>query len=107
MPGLVFTCYITGVEFSAEQRMEMIRYLRNKSHPNGGWGLHIAGEPTVFGTALNYATMRLLGVPAADPQLRLAHKFLMSQGGAVGCPHWGKFWLSVLNGKQFFLTNLV
>lgn len=103
MPGLVITCYITGVPFSREQRVEMIRYLRNKAHPGGGWGLHIAGESTVFGTALNYVTMRLLGVPVDDSCLVAARKFLMAKGGAVGCPHWGKFWLSVLNGERRLL----
>lgn len=58
---------------------------------------HTAGKSTVFGTALNYATMRLLGVPKDDPDAGRARAFLHQMGGAVGIPSWGKFWLSVLN----------
>ena len=39
MPGLVFTCYITGFELEAEQKLEMIRYLQNQQRKDGGWGL--------------------------------------------------------------------
>ena len=28
---------------------------------DGGWGLHIEGQSTMFGSVLNYVTLRLLG----------------------------------------------
>ncbi len=58
---------------------------------------HICGKSTVFGTALNYVTMRLLGVSSDDPDAVRARSFLHNLGGAIGIPSWGKFWLSVLN----------
>lgn len=58
---------------------------------------HIAGKSTVFGTALNYATMRLLGVSKEDDDATRARKLLLEMGGAAGIPSWGKFWLSILN----------
>lgn len=97
MPGLVIVCYITKTAFSEQQRLEMIRYLRSVMCPDGGWGLHIEGPPTVFGCALNYCTMRLLGVPADDPDLVKTRKLLLKLGGAIAIPSWGKFWLCVLN----------
>ncbi|KAL5006604.1 hypothetical protein ScPMuIL_015410 [Solemya velum] len=97
MPGLVIVCYITGTPFTEEQRLEMIRYLRSVQCPDGGWGLHIEGPPTVFGCALNYVTMRLLDVPASDPDLVKAQTLLHKLGGAAAIPSWGKFWLAVLN----------
>jgi lanosterol synthase len=66
-------------------------------NPDGGWGLHIAGNSTVFGTALNYVSMRLLGVGKDDKDVLRARDLLHSLGGAVSIPSWGKFWLSVLN----------
>lgn len=96
-PGLVITCYITKSEFTKEQTAEMIRYLRSVQCPDGGWGLHTEGPPTVFGCALNYSAMRLLGVPPEDPDLVKARKLLHRLGGAKGIPSWGKFWLAVLN----------
>lgn len=58
---------------------------------------HVAGKSTVFGTALNYVTMRLLGVDRDDPDIVRARGLLHQLGGVVGIPSWGKFWLSVLN----------
>ena len=58
---------------------------------------HTEGPPTVFGCALNYVTMRLLGVGPDDPDLVKARNLLHKLGGATGIPSWGKFWLAVLN----------
>ena len=58
---------------------------------------HVVGKSTVFGTALNYVTMRLLGVDRDDPDIVRARGLLHQLGGAIGIPSWGKFWLSVLN----------
>ncbi|XP_076460564.1 lanosterol synthase-like isoform X2 [Babylonia areolata] len=97
MPGLVIVCYITKTPFTEEQRVEMIRYIRSVQCPDGGWGLHIEGPPTVFGCALNYVTMRLLGVGPDDPDLVKARNLLHKLGSASAIPSWGKFWLAVLN----------
>lgn len=68
----------------------------------------------MFGTALNYAALRILGVkadhPAATKARSTLHKLgalervictLMTNsfgaGGATGAPAWGKFWLAILN----------
>nr|ALM02366.1 lanosterol synthase [Wolfiporia cocos]ALM02367.1 lanosterol synthase [Wolfiporia cocos]AVK93175.1 lanosterol synthase [Wolfiporia cocos] len=98
MPGLVIGSYVTGMGFTHEEKLEMIRYLLNRAHPDdGGWGLHIEGHSTVFGTALNYVVMRILGVSAEHPALVKARATLHKLGGATGVPSWGKFWLSILN----------
>ena len=40
LPGLVIGSYVTGMTFKSEERMEMIRYLMNRAHPDdGGWGV--------------------------------------------------------------------
>ena len=54
------------------------------------------GVSTVFGTAINYVALRLLGVSSSDPFSQKARETLWKLGGAGGCPSWGKFWLSVL-----------
>ncbi|KAK7110458.1 hypothetical protein V1264_014327 [Littorina saxatilis] len=97
MPGLVIVCYMTQTPFTDPQRLEMIRYLRSVQCPDGGWGLHIEGPPTVFGCALNYVTMRLLGVGPDDSDLVKARNLLHKLGTASAIPSWGKFWLAVLN----------
>uniref|UniRef100_A0A674J2A3 Terpene cyclase/mutase family member n=1 Tax=Terrapene triunguis TaxID=2587831 RepID=A0A674J2A3_9SAUR len=60
-------------------------------------GRHVEDKSTVFGTALNYTSLRILGVGPDDPDLVRARINLHSKGGAVGIPSWGKFWLAVLN----------
>lgn len=59
MPGLIITLYVTGVMdtvLSARHKAEMVRYLRNHQNQDGGFGLHIEGPSTMFGTALRYVT---------------------------------------------------
>nr|WOJ37985.1 oxidosqualene cyclase 1 [Eupentacta fraudatrix] len=97
IPGFVIVHYITKTELPEAFRVELIRYLRTVQRKEGGWGLHIEDGATVFGTALNYVSMRLLGVSADDGDLKKALKFLHSHGGAAAIPQWGKFWLCVLN----------
>eukprot|EP00731_Ephydatia_muelleri_P036639 Em0296g1a len=77
-----------------EQKSEMKQYPRNVQRDDEGWGLYTEGKSTVFGTALNYVTMRLLGVIR---DVARARTLLHHLGGAVCIPSWGKFWLAVLN----------
>ncbi|XP_046294826.1 lanosterol synthase [Marmota monax] len=97
LPGLLITCHIAHIPLPAGYREEMIRYLRSVQLPDGGWGLHIEDKSTVFGTALNYVALRILGIGPDDPDLVRARNLLHQKGGAVAIPSWGKFWLAVLN----------
>ncbi len=96
MPGLLITCSITGVDLGEAKRERMRLYLRSVQNEDGGFGLHIEDRSTVFGTALNYVAMRLLGMSADDPDARRARERLIALGGAEAIPTWGKFWLAVL-----------
>ena len=62
MPGLIITCYVTGVlntVLTPEHKQEMIRYLQNHQNEDGGIGLHFEGPSTMMGSSLKY------GHPAA------------------------------------------
>ena len=96
MPGLIITAYITGTELGEPVKLEMIRYLTGKQTEEGGWGLHIESPTTMFGTALNYVSMRILGVPADDTRMARARAWMRENGSALSVPSWGKFWLAVL-----------
>lgn len=55
MPGLIIALYTCGVMdkvLSVEHQKEMLRYLTNHQNEDGGFGLHIEGGSTMFGTAL-------------------------------------------------------
>jgi hypothetical protein len=42
LPGLVIGSYAARMSFLDEERLEMIRYLFNRAHPDdGGWGLYV------------------------------------------------------------------
>lgn len=92
IPGLIITYYITGLVLPIEYQKEIIRYLTNRQNEDGGWGLHIEGPSTIFGTGLNYVSMRILGVSKNDPRMVKARKFLHKHGGVKHIPQWGKFW---------------
>nr|KAJ0214224.1 hypothetical protein LSAT_V11C400209710 [Lactuca sativa] len=64
---------------------------------DGGWGLHIEGHSTMFGSALNYVTLRLLGEGCNDGEgaMEKGRKWILDHGGATLITSWGKFWLSL------------
>ena len=96
LPGLLIAYEITGTQLDEKKRDRMIAYLRNVQNADGGFGLHLEGPSTVFGTALNYVAWRILGEPADNPRLVQARRWLREHGGAEAIPSWGKFWLAVL-----------
>lgn len=43
LPGMVIGSYASGQWFEEEERLEMIRYLLNRAHPeDGGWGMYVS-----------------------------------------------------------------
>jgi cycloartenol synthase len=51
----------------------------------------------MFGTCLNYVTLRLLGEGAegGDGEMEKGCKWILDHGGATEITSWGKMWLSV------------
>lgn len=108
LPGLVITWTVTKTPIPDHVATEIKNYLFARAHPeDGGWGLHIEGESTVFGTAMNYTVLRLLGVDAEHPRMIKARGTLHKMGGAKQGPHWAKFWLSLLGVCQWEIVNPV
>lgn len=97
LPGLLITCHVAKIPLPEAWKKEMVRYLRSVQLQDGGWGLHVEDKSTVFGTALSYTSLRILGVDPDDPDMVRARDNLHSKGGAAGIPSWGKFWLAILN----------
>lgn len=96
--GYVFASYFTKTPIPEAKKHEMIRYIINTAHPvDGGWGLHSVDKSTCFGTTINYVLLRILGVPKDHCVCIKARETLLRLGGAMGNPHWGKAWLSLLN----------
>ncbi|KAI9765508.1 MAG: Lanosterol synthase (Oxidosqualene--lanosterol cyclase) [Geoglossum simile] len=108
LPGLVVTWHVTNTPVPRSHATEIKSYLFARQHPeDGGWGLHIEAKSSVFGTAMNYTALRLLGADAEDPRMIKARGMLHRLGGAVNAPHWAKFWLSVLGVCEWSAVNPV
>ncbi|BAU03011.1 hypothetical protein VIGAN_11261400 [Vigna angularis var. angularis] len=101
LPGLVIGLWVTGTlnaVLPREHQSEMRRYMLNHQNEDGGWGLHIEGHSTMFCTALNYVSLRLLGeeVDGGEGSMQKARAWILHRGGVTHIPSWGKLWLSVL-----------
>jgi lanosterol synthase len=108
LPGVVIAWYVTKTPIPWWYATEIKNYLFARANPDdGGWGLHIEGESTVFGTALNYTILRLVGVDAEHPKMAQARATLHKLGGATYAPHWAKFWLAVLGVMNWSIVNPV
>jgi squalene/oxidosqualene cyclase-like protein len=97
LPGLLIASYISGTPFPKAHREMMKRYLFNHQNQDAGWGMHIEGESTMFGTVMQYVSLRILGMDKNHEQLIKARNWIKNHGGATGIPSWGKFYLAVLN----------
>ncbi|KAB1212427.1 Lupeol synthase [Morella rubra] len=111
LPPLVITLYITGAIndiFSPPHQKEIIRYLYNHQNEDGGWSFHIEGQSTMFGSALSYIALRILGEGPEDGEdmaMARALKWILDHGGLVAIPMWGKFWVSVLGLYEWLGCN--
>ena len=106
LPGLVITWYVTNTPILPAYAAEIKNYLFARQNPeDGGWGLHVEGESSAYGTAMNYTILRLLGASEEDERMVKARAKLHKIGGAYYGPHWAKFWLSVLGVMEWEVVN--
>ena len=96
LPGLVITSYVTESPLPAPHQEMIKRYMLNHQNDDGGWGLHLEGHSTMFGTVLQYVSLRIMGAKSDAPEIIKARKWITDNGGATGIPSWGKFYLSLL-----------
>jgi lanosterol synthase len=106
LPGLVITWYVTNTPIPPAYATEIKAYLfARQNKQDGGWGLHIEGASSVYGTAMNYTILRILGASEEDKRMIKARAKLHELGGAAYGPHWAKFWLSVLGVMEWEAVN--
>ncbi|KAL1318861.1 hypothetical protein AAHE18_15G235700 [Arachis hypogaea] len=101
---LVMALYITGsldYVLGPEHKKEIIRYLYNHQNKDGGWGFHIEGHSTMFGSSLSYIALRILGEGPEDGEdmaMARARKWILDHGSLLAIPSWGKFWVTQVLG---------
>lgn len=97
LPLYIATCAIIEEPIDPRAKGLMIKYLRNHQNDDGGFGLHVEGPSTVYGTSANYVALRLLGIEPQDADAERARSFLHQRGGPLGAAAWGKFLLALLD----------
>ncbi|KAK5989971.1 Terpene cyclase/mutase atnI [Cladobotryum mycophilum] len=104
--GFIIAWYVTKTPIPDAVATEIKNYLLSRTNTeDGGWGIHSTGSSMVFTTALNYTTLRLLGVEADEPRMTKARRFIHAHGGALNASLWTKFWLSVLGVMEWDVVN--
>ena len=96
MPGLIIASYITQTPLPPPHQALIKQYMLNHQNTDGGWGLHIEGPSTMFGTVLQYVSLRILGLSANHQVVEKARTWIKQNGGATAVPLWGKFYLALL-----------
>lgn len=99
---------LAGHPYSAAERRQIVKHFAVTQAADGSWGMHPESPGYVFFTAIAYVALRLLGLPAGDPMLSRANRWLRSQpGGVKGIPTWGKFWLALLGLYEYAGLNAI
>ncbi|KAM0829621.1 hypothetical protein ACQ4PT_066771 [Festuca glaucescens] len=109
MPILIFALHVTGTlntVLSTEHRREICRYIYNHQNEDGGWGTQVLGPSTMFGSCLNYVTLRLLD-EVDNNALTKGRAWILSRGSASAIPQWGKIWLSVVGLYEWSGNNSI
>ncbi|KAJ8450295.1 hypothetical protein Cgig2_004752 [Carnegiea gigantea] len=96
MPGLVIALSVSGAlnaVLTKEHQREICCYLYNHQNRDGGWGLHIEGHSTMFGTALTYVTLRLLGEGPddGDGAMEKGRKWILEHGSATAITSYSEY----------------
>lgn len=71
-------------------------YLRRQQRDHGGWELFYGDGGELSTTVEAYMALRLLGVPASDPALQKARKFILDRGGISKTRIFTKFHLALI-----------
>jgi len=93
---LTLAWHVMGIPMDETRKRRILLHFERTRLPEGTWGLSEVTEPSLFVTTLVYVASRMLGLSSDAPMLAPARELLAREGGAVGIPSWGKFWLAML-----------
>ncbi|CAL5035220.1 unnamed protein product [Urochloa decumbens] len=112
LPLMIFALHVTqslNDVLSKEHIHEICRYIYNIQNEDGGWGTHTLGSSSMFGTCVNYATLRLLGevLDGENVALSRGRAWILSHGSATAAPQWAKIYLSVIGAYDWSGNNAI
>lgn len=75
---------------------KMATYLRAQQRPHGGWELFYNDGGELSTSVEAYMALRLLGIPASDPDMQRARAFILAKGGIRKTRIFTKFHLALI-----------
>jgi Squalene cyclase len=66
-----------------DREAKMVKYLRERQLPDGGWSLYEGGPPNISATIKAYFAMKVAGVSVDDPAMEQARARVRDWGGPV------------------------
>ncbi|XP_008681131.1 achilleol B synthase isoform X1 [Zea mays] len=112
LPLMIFALHVTrsmDEVLSIEHIREICRYIYNMQNEDGGWGTHTLGPSSMFGTCVNYATLRILGevLDGENDALSKGRSWILSHGSATAAPQWAKIYLSMIGVYDWAGNNAI
>jgi cycloartenol synthase len=84
LPGLILAEFVAGKRMDEARADAMECYMRNHQQIDGGWGLHIEGPSTLFGTIMNYMALRALSTMVDEKNDEPSIALSKGKGGVAG-----------------------
>ncbi|KAL6638712.1 hypothetical protein ACP70R_023571 [Stipagrostis hirtigluma subsp. patula] len=112
LPVMIFALHVTrslNEVLSSEHIREIRRYIYNIQNEDGGWSTNTLGPSSMFGTCVNYATLRLLGeaLDGENEALSRGRAWILSHESATAAPQWAKIYLSVIGVYDWSGNNAI
>jgi squalene-hopene/tetraprenyl-beta-curcumene cyclase len=74
---------------------KIVNHLRRQQLADGTWSIYHGGPGDLNATVDAYFAMKLAGVPADDPAMEKARRFVLSRGGVPKARIFTKIWLAL------------
>ncbi|OPY67457.1 MAG: Squalene--hopene cyclase [Syntrophorhabdaceae bacterium PtaU1.Bin034] len=78
-----------------ERDAKIVNHILKHQRPDGTWAIHKAGKGDLSTTVEAYFALKLGGLPADDPRLVRARRFIVGSGGVAACRFFTKVFLAL------------
>jgi squalene-hopene/tetraprenyl-beta-curcumene cyclase len=88
-------------EVDPARRRKVITFVLSKQRPDGSWSSYHGGPGDVNVSVQAYFALKLAGIPADEPRLERARRFILSQGGIARTGVFTKIWLALFGQVEW------
>jgi squalene-hopene/tetraprenyl-beta-curcumene cyclase len=83
------------LDLSEQNFPKLAAYILDKQLDNGGWSLYYGDGGEISTTVEAYQALKMAGLPAQDPRMKKARKFILARGGALRTRVFTRIWLAL------------